>query len=35
VIYRPNVRGVHNQLKTVLSGWDSDAYMLSDWYREA
>jgi len=35
VIYRPNVRGVHNQLKTVLSGWDSDAYMLSEWYREA
>jgi peptide/nickel transport system substrate-binding protein len=34
IIYRPNVRGVHNQLKTVLSGWDSDSYMLSEWYRE-
>ena len=35
VVYRPNVRGVHNQLKTVLSGWDSDAVHAVDWYREA
>ncbi|HKF71190.1 MAG TPA: peptide ABC transporter substrate-binding protein [Stellaceae bacterium] len=35
VIYRPGVRGVHNQLKANLSGWDNDTFMLSDWYREA
>ncbi len=34
VVYRPNVRGVHNQLKLALSGWDNDTFMLSDWYRE-
>ena len=35
VVYRPGVRGVHNQLQVNVSGWDNDTYMLADWYREA
>ncbi len=34
VVYRPGVRGVHNQLKVNVSGWDNDTFMLADWYRE-
>ncbi|HKX09968.1 MAG TPA: peptide ABC transporter substrate-binding protein [Stellaceae bacterium] len=35
VVYRPGVRGVHNQVKANVGGWDNDTFMLSDWYREA
>jgi peptide/nickel transport system substrate-binding protein len=34
IVYRPNIRGVHNQLQTNVGGWDNDTFMLSDWYKE-
>ncbi|TSA14610.1 MAG: peptide ABC transporter substrate-binding protein [Betaproteobacteria bacterium] len=35
VVFRPRVSTVSNKLRAPLSGWDSDFWLLKDWYREA
>ena len=35
IVYRPNVRGVSRQLRWNASGFDSDFFDLSDWFKEA
>ena len=35
VVARPRVAGVANRLNAPTSAWDSDMWMLRDWYREA
>ena len=35
VVGRPRVSTQSNKLKSVLSGWDNDLWLLKDWYREA
>ena len=35
IVYRPNVRGVNRQLRWNASGFDSDFFDLSDWFKEA
>jgi peptide/nickel transport system substrate-binding protein len=35
VVGRPRVRASLNNLNTVLSGWDSDMWLLGDWFRQA
>jgi peptide/nickel transport system substrate-binding protein len=35
VVFRPRVAAVSNKLRAPLSGWDSDFWLLKDWYREA
>ena len=35
VAYRPRTAAVSNKLRTALSGWDNDLWLLQDWYREA
>ena len=34
VVARPRVAGVANRLNAPTSAWDSDMWMLKDWYRE-
>ena len=35
VVSRPRVRAINLKLKTAESAWDSDFWMVSDWFREA
>jgi peptide/nickel transport system substrate-binding protein len=35
VVARPRVAGIANRLNAPTSAWDSDMWMLKDWYREA
>jgi len=35
VVGRPRVSTQSSKLKSVLSGWDNDLWLLKDWYREA
>ena len=35
VVYRPRVQAVSLKLQTLVSGWDNDFWMLSEWYRDA
>ena len=35
VAYRPRTAAVSNKLRTQLSGWDNDLWLLQDWTREA
>jgi len=35
IVARPRVAGVANRLNAPTSAWDSDMWMLRDWYREA
>jgi peptide/nickel transport system substrate-binding protein len=34
VVGRPRVRASLNNLNTVLTGWDSDMWLLGDWFRQ-
>ena len=34
LLNRPRIRARLNNLRVVLTGWDADHWMLSDWYRE-
>jgi peptide/nickel transport system substrate-binding protein len=34
VVGRPRVRASLNNLRTVLSAWDSDLWLLGDWHRQ-
>jgi peptide/nickel transport system substrate-binding protein len=35
LVNRPVVRAVGNKLRAPFTGWDSDVFLLKDWYREA
>jgi peptide/nickel transport system substrate-binding protein len=35
VVFRPRVAAISNRLNATQSGWDSDLWHLSHWYREA
>jgi peptide/nickel transport system substrate-binding protein len=35
VVFRPRVAAVSNRMRVEQSGWDSDFWNLSNWYREA
>jgi peptide/nickel transport system substrate-binding protein len=35
VVYRPAVRGVATKLQLIMSGWDNDLFLVSDWFNEA
>jgi peptide/nickel transport system substrate-binding protein len=35
LVNRPNTNAQSSRLRAPMSGWDSDVWMLKDWYREA